>query len=235
MSLEAKNIVSGYEKTKILHDVSITAKKSQTVALVGPNGSGKSTLLKSIFGLLKIDQGSILFNGENITGLKLEKVAKKGISFLHQNRSAFPQLTVRENLEMGAYIIKDHKQINKQIDEVYDLFPFLKKKENTKAINLSGGQLRMLEIATVMVASPKIILMDEPSAGLAPKLVKKTYDKINEIRKSGITLVIVEQNVRQILSIANYGYVLNMGRIALEGTPQNLLSCNTELRKLYLV
>jgi ABC-type branched-subunit amino acid transport system ATPase component len=234
MSLEVKDLVSGYGKIEILHGVSLSVKEGETTAIVGPNGSGKSTLLKSIFGFLKINQGCISFNGENITGLRPDLVLKKGISFLHQSKSVFPYLTVGENLKMGAYTIKDRNKINKCLDEIYGLFPFLEKRKNCKAINLSGGQQRMLEIARTLMVEPKLILFDEPSAGLAPKLVNKVFKRLDKIKEKGISLLIVEQNVRKVLNVSDYGYVLEMGRNAFEGNSQSLLSCNTEMRTLYL-
>jgi len=233
MILEVNDVVSGYGRLEILHGVSVSVPETKTVALIGPNGAGKSTLLKTIFGYIKPKRGSITFNGEDITGLKPNKILRKGITYVPQGRSVFPYMTVLENLRMGAYINKDSSQFKEALNEVIRMFPILKERKNQMAGTLSGGEQRMLELGRALMLRPKLILLDEPSLGLAPKLVDDTYRTINEIGDMGVTLLIVEQNVRKVLIVADYAYVLDLGKKAFEGTSEHLLSSD-RLKSLYL-
>jgi branched-chain amino acid transport system ATP-binding protein len=234
MSLEAYNIVSGYGKMEILHGVSLKAEKSKITAFIGPNGAGKSTLLKTIYGFIKPWRGQVIFDGENITNLEPDLKLKKGIVYVLQGRNIFPYMTVLENLHIAAYTWKDRSKLKKKIKSVFERFPILKGKENRLAGNLSGGEQRILELGRVLILSPKAILFDEPTLGLAPKVIDELYEKIIELNKEdGITFLIVEQNVRKVLSIADYVYVLELGKNKLEGKANELLE-DEGLKKTYL-
>jgi branched-chain amino acid transport system ATP-binding protein len=234
MSLEAYNIVSGYGKMEILHGVSLKAEKSKITAFIGPNGAGKSTLLKTIYGFIKPWKGKVIFDGEDITNLEPDLKLKKGIAYVLQGRNIFPYMTVLENLQIAAYTWKDRSKLKEKIKNVFEKFPILKGRENQLAGNLSGGEQRILELGRVLMLSPKVILFDEPTLGLAPKVIDELYEKITELNKEDeITFLIVEQNVRKVLSIADYVYVLELGKNKLEGRANELLE-NEDLRKTYL-
>jgi len=223
MSLEVKSIVSGYGDSIILRGVSIAARRSGITCLLGANGAGKTTLLNTIYGLLKVKSGKIILDGENITGLKPHKLLKKGVAYVLQRRSVFPYLEVRENLELGGYTLKKEK-MKRRMKEVYDLFPRLKERKDVKAGNLSGGEQRMLEIARAMMVEPKILILDEPTLGLAPKIVELLFKKIEEANKiEQVTILFAEQNVRKALAVSHYAYVLDLGRVNVEGHSDMLL------------
>ena len=229
--LEVTNITAGYGEMDILHDVHIKVEEGEIVSVIGPNGAGKSTLLKTIFGLLMIKAGKILFKGEDITGLKPDKVARKGISYVPQVENVFPSLTVQENLEMGAFIRND--DYSDKIAEIYDLFPALKGRVRHKAGTLSGGQRQMVAMGRALMLEPELLLLDEPSAGLAPVIVSDIFQKIIEINQTGVSMIIVEQNAREALKMAHRGYVLAMGRNVFDDTGKALLE-NEEVGRLYL-
>lgn len=233
MQLEVNGLRSGYKDLEVIHDFSMHLNDGQIVCTIGPNGSGKSTLLRTIVGIIKPTAGTIMLNGENIVGLKPNEVMRKGISLLPQGRSVFPLMTVLENLQMGAYILKDEQETKKRLKEVYSLFPILEKRRKSAASKLSGGEQAMLCIARALMSHPKIILFDEPSIGLAPNVINDVYKMIKEINNNGCSLIIVEQNVRKVLSVADYAYVLNFGQKEFEGTCQSLLN-NERIRNLYL-
>ena len=234
MSLEVHDLHSGYGPMKILHGVSMRAEKSKITCLIGHNGAGKSTLLKTIFGILRVEKGSVIFDGEDLTGLKPHEVLRKGISYIPQGTTTFPYLTVLENLEMGAYIEKDRLTIKKSIEEVFERFPVLKERKSKMAGTLSGGEQRMLEIGRALMLRPRAILLDEPSMGLSPKLVTETFEKIKEMKKAGMTILMVEQNVRTGLKMSDYGYILVLGRKVHEGPAKDMLEAYGELLKTYL-
>jgi len=229
--LKATNVTAGYGEIDILHDVHIKVEEGQIVSVIGPNGAGKSTLLKTIFGLLKPRSGKILFKDEDITGLQPDRVARKGISYVPQVENVFPSLTIQENFEMGAFIRND--DYSGKIAEIYDLFPTLKGREKDKAGTLSGGQRQMVAMGRALMLDPKLLLLDEPSAGLAPVIVSDIFQKIIEINQSGVSMIIVEQNAREALKMAHHGYVLAMGRNVLDDTGKALLE-NEEVGRLYL-
>ncbi len=229
--LKAENITAGYTELDILQDVHLKVEPNQIVSIIGPNGAGKSTLLKSIFGILKPREGHIFLKSEEITGLKPNKVARKGISYVPQVSNVFPSLTIQENMEMGAFIRTD--DFSKRIDEVYDLFPTLREKRRQKAGQLSGGQRQMVAMGRALMLDPLLLLLDEPSAGLAPLLVSTIFEKIVEINQTGVAMAIVEQNAKEALKMADYGYVLAMGRNVLDDTGEALLD-NEEVGRLYL-
>lgn len=231
--LEVKGIVSGYGDLKIIHGFSMHLNNGEIACIIGPNGSGKSTILKTIAGVVKPTEGKIAFDGEDITSLEPYEILRKGICLLPQGRTAFPMMTVLENLQMGAYIIKDKNEVQERLKEVYNLFPLLEERRKDIANKLSGGELAMLCIARALMSHPKIMLLDEPSLGLAPKVINQVYQKIAEINKNGSSMVIVEQNVRKVLNIANYAYVLSSGRKKIEGRCEALLS-DDRLKGIYL-
>ena len=228
--LELKDIHSGYEGVEILHGVSLTVEKEKIYCIIGPNGSGKSTLLKTIFGFVKPKKGKIFFDGNDITGHEPQQILRKGMCYVLQRRSIFPYLSVEKNLKMGAYIREDKENIAKDMEGVFELFPVLKEKRDHIAGNLSGGEQRMVEFARALMVHPKLILLDEPSAGLAPKVVKNTLGLISEMsEKEGITFLIVEQKVRTVLEISDYGYVVELGRIRSKGNSEDLLNIGINL------
>jgi branched-chain amino acid transport system ATP-binding protein len=231
--LEVNGLCSGYEDLEVVHNFSMRLNEGQIVCAIGPNGSGKSTLLRTMIGLIKPTEGTILLNGENIAGLKPNEILRKGMCLLPQGRSVFPMMTVLENLKMGAYIINDSKEIKERLIEVYGLFPVLEKRRKSPANKLSGGEQAMLCIARALMTHPKIILFDEPSIGLAPNIINDVYKMIKEINRKGCSMVIVEQNVRQALSFADYAYVLSSGEKKFEGTCEALQK-DARIVNLYL-
>jgi ABC-type branched-subunit amino acid transport system ATPase component len=231
MVLEVRNLTSGYGETDILQDVSIKLNAKEIISIIGPNGAGKSTLLKTIFGILKPRQGFVQLQDEEITGLSPDKIVRKGMSYVPQVDNVFPSLTIQENLEMGAFVRTD--DYRDRLQEMYDLFPLLKDRRNQKVGNLSGGQRQMVAMGRALMLDPKVLLLDEPSASLAPMLVEMIFEKIVDINKTGVAIVVVEQNARETLKISNRGYVLAMGRKVFEDTGKAILE-NEEVGKLYL-
>lgn len=217
MILEIKNLKSGYDGMEILHGIDMEVRPAEIIALIGPNGAGKSTLLKSIFNLCNIYSGKIIFKDKNITKLPTHSLIYEGVCYVPQGRQVFSNLTVRENLEMGAFIMKDRELITRNIEDVFNKFPFLKTKQNDYAFTLSGGQQQMLAIGRALIQDPELLLLDEPSLGLAPKMMREVFEKIVAINKEGIAIIIVEQNAKQAINIAHRTYVLEDGKIALEG------------------
>lgn len=215
--LKVQNLKSGYGGMEVLKDIDIEVKPAEIIALIGPNGAGKSTLLKSIFSLADIYEGKIIFKDKDITKSPTHDLIREGISFVPQGRQVFSDMTVLENLEMGAFTLKDKKAIQRDIVSVFEKFPILKEKQNQNASTLSGGQQQILSIARALIQNPQLLLLDEPSLGLSPKAMKEIFDKIVEINKEGVTVIIVEQNAKQAVSIAHRTYVLENGKIALEG------------------
>jgi ABC-type branched-subunit amino acid transport system ATPase component len=229
--LKTEDITVGYTEVDILHDVGIRVKSREIVSIIGPNGAGKSTLLKTIFGILKPRQGSVTLKGENITGLTPDKIVRKGISYVPQVENVFPSMTIQENLEMGAFIRDD--DYSQRLDEVYNLFTVLRERKKQKVGNLSGGQRQMVAMGRALMLDPQVLLLDEPSAGLAPVLVSDIFEKIMEINATGVAMIIVEQNAREALKMAHHGYVLAMGRNVLDDNGEALLA-NEEVGRLYL-
>ena len=215
--LEVKNLKSGYSGKEILHGVNLVIKPGELVALIGPNGAGKSTILKSIFDLAEIYDGEIVFKDKDITRLKTHELIELGISYVPQGRQVFPNMTVLENLQMGAYSIQDQNVIEKNIKDVFQKFPDLLQKQQESAGVLSGGQQQMLAIARALIQNPQLLLLDEPSLGLSPKLIKEIFEKIIEIKDNGVAILMVEQNARQAVGIANRTYILESGAVVLEG------------------
>jgi branched-chain amino acid transport system ATP-binding protein len=215
--LKITNLKSGYNKMEVLKGIDFEVAEKEVVAIIGPNGAGKSTLLKSIFNLCEIYSGKIEFNNKNIVKLPTHKRIYYGISYVPQGRQVFNNLTVRENLEMGGFIFKNKKLIEKNIINIFNKFPFLKEKQNDYAFTLSGGQQQILAIARALMQNPKLLLLDEPSLGLSPKMMKKIFKDIVSINLEGITIIIVEQNAKQAVDIAHRTYILESGQVALTG------------------
>ena len=220
----AENIDAGYGDAIIVQGVSIQVAAGEVVAIVGPNGSGKSTLIKSFLGFARLFRGSILYQGKNITNIASHKAASLGIGYVPQINNVFPNLTIAENLDMGAYHGGSKTSIKAGIAEIYEMFPELEARKKGLAGNLSGGERQMLAIARAMMAQPKVLFLDEPLASLSPKPASVILSKMESIRKSGIAIAIVEQNVRKVLSISNRGYVLVNGTCAMEGDAASLFA-----------
>ncbi len=231
--IETRKLVAGYGKMVILHGIDFYVLRNEIVTVVGPNGSGKSTLLKAILGIAKVISGNVIYEGKDITNERLDRISRMGIGYVPQTDNVFPNLTVRENLEMGAYTIKDKEEVKKRMEEVFEIFPDLKAREKQLAGNLSGGERQMLAMARALMARPKAMLLDEPTAALSPKYVDLVLNKIKEIRESGVTIVLVEQNAKKGLEIADRGYVLVTGRVAYTGPAKEILE-HPEIGKLYL-
>ncbi|MDQ1005198.1 branched-chain amino acid transport system ATP-binding protein [Neobacillus niacini] len=231
--LRLNNIHVYYNHVHALKGVSLEVKKGSIVSLLGANGAGKSTTLKTISLLLKPKEGSYLFEETPMLKMKASDVVKAGIIHCPEGRRVFPLLTVMENLKAGTYIRKDKKQINHDMERVFNYFPRLKERRNQKAGTLSGGEQQMLAIGRSLVGNPKILLLDEPSLGIAPILVKEIFEIIKEINSEGTTILLVEQNANMALDISDYSYVLENGHIALEGRSEELKE-NPEIRRLYL-
>ena len=231
--LKVNDINTFYGKIQALWDVSLTADEAEIVALVGANGAGKTTLLNTITGLLKPASGSVEFCGDRIEGLGSHQIVELGISHIPEGRKLFPDMTVKENLEMGAYLPKVWKQKDKTIERIYDIFPILKERHNQLANTLSGGQQQMVAMARGLMSKPKLCIIDEPSSGLAPIVVAEMFSVIEGLRKEGISIFLVEQNVQQTLEIADRAYVMENGRIVLEGDSKTLLK-EERIKKAYL-
>jgi len=231
--LAIDGLVSGYGKMEILHGVSLSVRIGEIIALIGPNGAGKSTVLKASTGLLRVTSGKVTFQGEDITNHLPHQVVEKGLSFNPQGRVIFPDMNVQEHLDMGAWILKDRLKKDESLDRIYRLFPWLMEKRKRKAKQMSGGEQQMLSLARALMIQPKLLLLDEPSLGLSPKWVKTVFEKIIEIKETGIPCLIVEQKAAMVLEYSDYGYVLEMGNNRYEGSGQDLLT-NPDVRRLYL-
>ncbi len=231
--LTAYGITAGYGKLDILHDVSLGVNAGELVSVIGPNGAGKSTAFKTIVGFLRPKSGRVVFNGEEITGIRPDIVLRRGLAYVPQGRLVFPQMTVLENLEMGAYIVADRAKVAAALEAVYALFPVLFERRRQKAGTMSGGEQQMVAIGRALMTSPRLVLLDEPSLGLAPKFVTLIFDKLVEMKRAGYTLMLVEQNAARALAIADRAYVLELGRNRFEGAGTALLA-DPEVKRLYL-
>ena len=229
--LEISNLSVSYGGIKAVKDISFVVPKGKVVTLIGANGAGKSSTLRSIVGLEKPAQGSILFNGEELSGLSTDAIVEKGITLVPEGRRVFPNLTVLENLKIGAYMRKD--DLSADIEWVCGLFPRLRERSWQKAGTLSGGEQQMLAIGRALMSKPSVIMMDEPSLGLAPIIVQGVFDIIKEINKQGVTILLVEQNANMALKAADRAYVMETGRITMSGTGEELLE-NDEIKAAYL-
>jgi len=229
--LHGKNITCGYDNVDILSECTVGVKKGKIASIVGPNGAGKSTAMKSIFGLLKIKIGEIILDNEDITNLLPQERVLKGMGYVPQTNNIFPTLSVQENLEMGAFI--QHEDFSDIMDYVYDLFPVLKEKRNQQAGELSGGQRQQVAVGRALMTKPKVLMLDEPSAGVSPIVMESLFQKIIEIAQQGTAVLMVEQNAKQALEISDLGFVLNQGKNLYTDTGKALLS-NKEVRQAFL-
>jgi len=225
-------MTGGYGKgPDILHDCTVSVDRGEIAVIVGPNGAGKSTAMKAVFGMLNVRSGAVRLDGEDITGLSPQNRVIKGMGFVPQNHNIFTSLTVEENLEMGAFIRKD--DISETMAQVYDLFPILKEKRHQAAGELSGGQRQQVAVGRALMTQPKVLMLDEPTAGVSPIVMDELFDRIIEVARTGIPILMVEQNARQALEIADKGYVLVQGRNAHTGSGKDLLA-DAEVRKSFL-
>jgi branched-chain amino acid transport system ATP-binding protein len=232
--LEIKNLQVSYGAIPALHGISLSVKAGSIVTLIGANGAGKTTALKAISGLLKPKTGEILYEGKNIAGLPPHHIVKLGLSHVPEGRMIFTNLTVLENLQLGAYLEKDRRVIRRELEHVFALFPRLQERQPQMAGTLSGGEQQMLAIGRALMGRPRLLLLDEPSLGLAPLLIKTIFEKIVEInREQGLTVLLVEQNANLALEISHFGYVLETGRIALSGESASLRQ-NPQVQSAYL-
>lgn len=230
--LEVKDVYSGYGDTEVLHGVSIYLTEGEIVTIIGPNGAGKSTLLKTIMGYLPPTRGRILFRDEDVTALRPDEKVRRGIGYVPQLENVFPSLTVEENLEMGGYI-EHKKRLPERIEEAYELFPVLRDRRNQRVRTMSGGQRQMLAMARALMTEPSLLLLDEPSAGLSPKVSAAVFEMIEEIHRRKKTIIIVEQDAYQSLGISNRGYVLAMGQKEYEDEAHKILD-SRKIREAYL-
>lgn len=231
--LKVSNLWAGYDEVSVLHDVTLEVHPGEVVALVGANGAGKSTMMRCLAGLLKPTGGSIQFLGEEIGGLPAAQVVARGLAYVPEGRRLFGKLSVRENLLLGAYLERRDHRVAEQLGMVLSLFPRLKERLTQTAETMSGGEQQMLAIARGLMSMPKMILVDEMSLGLMPSLVEKVMEAVQDIRRAGVTVLLVEQMVQEALEIADRGYVLQSGQIALSGSAAELLA-NPEVRRAYL-
>jgi branched-chain amino acid transport system ATP-binding protein len=231
--LEVKNLQAGYDYLQVLWDVSLRVSQGEFVALLGPNGAGKTTILRTIAGVITPMTGEVRLHGESIGGLSAHQIHRKGLSFVPEDLNLFAGMTVHENLLLGAYGIRDKNKVKESLDLVLSLFPRLAERRNQLAGTLSGGERKMLGVARGLMSGPSLLLVDEPSLGLAPMLVMSVLETLQELNRNGVTILLVEQNVNMTLHLADRSYVLEQGRIALEGTSAALLE-NEHVQEAYL-
>ena len=233
MLLELKNVEAAYGNIKALKGINLSVPEGKIVTLIGANGAGKSTTMKTIMGIMKPIAGDVLFKGESIAGMKTHNIVRKGVVLVPEGRQILQNMTVRENLEMGAYQRNDAEGIKEDLSKVFERFPRLFERQGQFAGTLSGGEQQMLAVGRALMGKPKMILMDEPSMGLSPLLVKEIFAIIREVNKQGITILLVEQNAKMALAISDRAYVLETGTITLSGDAQELLN-DTRVKKAYL-
>ena len=231
INLVGKDITAGYGGVDIIKDINLHVNEGEIVVIVGPNGAGKSTAMKSLLGMLKLTSGSVKFSEQNITNMLPQDRVSLGIAFVPQNQNVFTGMTVEENLEMGAFLRYDN--IKDTIDQIYELFPILREKRNQSAGELSGGQRQQVAFGRALMTMPKILMLDEPTAGVSPIVMDDLFSRIIEVGKTGVGILMVEQNAKQALNIADRGYVLVNGKNSREGTGQELLN-NPDVRKSFL-
>jgi branched-chain amino acid transport system ATP-binding protein len=230
--LELKNLHSGYGGFEVLQGVNISINPREIVALIGPNGAGKSTVIKSVFGIADVKDGEVSFKDENIKKLKTHELIKKGISYVPQGRIVFDDLTVEENLELGARFIEDKEVIEERVKEVYGRFPILENRKSKLAYGLSGGERQMLALGRALMMKPDVLMLDEPSLGLSPKLQKELFKMIQDLKEAGMSILIVEQNAKKAIEIADKTYLLENGKIALSGGKD--IVQNKKIKEVYL-
>jgi len=231
--LEVERLSSGYGPAAVLHEVSLHVEARETVSVLGANGAGKSTLVNTIAGVLRRRGGQVRLDGEDVTGLKPEALAQRGLSLVRQGRSVFPYMTVQENLDMGGWLVTDKARRNERLEAVFTMFPVLKERRRQVAGAMSGGEQKMLEIGRSLIVPLKLLMLDEPSLGLSPKMMDVIFERIREFNRSGMAVLIVEQNAYGALRISSRAYVLELGRIGLEG-PSEALMRDARVRERYL-
>lgn len=231
--LEVRDIHCSYDHVPVIHGVSLEVNSGEIVAILGANGAGKSTTMRTIAGLMHPTQGSVVFDGRDITKMPASASIKQGLSYVPEGRRLFAKLTVRENLELGAFTNADKNSVAERLEEMFDLFPILKDRAGQTAETMSGGEQQMCAIARGLMSRPKLIMLDELSLGLQPSLVEKVFETVAEIRKRGVTILLVEQMVQEALEISDRGYVLQTGRVVYSGTSKELLD-SEEVRKAYM-
>jgi ABC-type branched-subunit amino acid transport system ATPase component len=231
--LTGSSLRAGYGEIDVLQHVSIEVRRAEIVSIIGPNGAGKSTVLKTVMGLLRPREGSVRFDGTDVTGWRTDRIVQRGLAYVPQGRIVFQQMSVQENLEMGAFTVADHARVRASMERVYTLFPRLGERRTQKAGTMSGGEQQMLAIGRALMIEPRALLLDEPSLGLSPLFVDLIFDKIAELRAQGMTLLMVEQNAARALELSDRGYVLELGRNRFEGTGHELLA-DPRVRQLYL-
>ena len=231
--LEVKNLSVHYGMIQAVRNVDFKVNEGEIVSLIGANGAGKSTILKTLSGLIHPSEGEIVYLGENIASTSAKKIVEKGLVQVPEGRHVFPGLTVKENLELGAFLRKDKEGIQKDMEDVFERFPILKERKDQDAQTLSGGEQHMLAMGRALMSRPKLLLLDEPSMGLAPIFIREIFKIIQEIQKTGTTVLLIEQNAKMALSISNRAYVLETGSVVLSGTGQELLESD-EIQKAYL-
>ena len=231
--LEVKNLSVHYGMSQAVRNVDFKVNEGEIVSLIGANGAGKSTILKTLSGLIHPSEGEIVYLGENIASTSAKKIVEKGLVQVPEGRHVFPGLTVKENLELGAFLRKDKEAIQKDMEDVFERFPILKERKDQDAQTLSGGEQQMLAMGRALMSRPKLLLLDEPSMGLAPIFIREIFKIIQEIQKTGTTVLLIEQNAKMALSISNRAYVLETGSVVLSGTGQELLESD-EIQKAYL-
>ena len=231
--LEVDDIHAGYGKLEILRGVSLRVESGQVVSIIGPNGAGKSTVFKTLFGLLPVRQGRVRFDGEDVTNRMPADLLRRGMTYVPQGRNVFPLMTVDENLRLGAYIRPRSAELERQVDHVYDTFPMLRDARGKRAAELSGGQQQMLEMGRALLLRPRLMLLDEPTLGLAPLVFREIFRIIADLRRAGQTILMVEQNASKALEISDYAYVLELGRNRFDGSGEAIRS-DERIRRLYL-
>jgi ABC-type branched-subunit amino acid transport system ATPase component len=231
--MEINGVHAGYDQYLVLKGVDMDVEEGQITLVMGPNGAGKSTLFKTIYGLLEPTSGTITYRGDNVVGVSQQELLKSGMSYILQRSALFTDMTVRENLEMGAFVAGEDYDIDAKIDEMSDIFPILEERASQKAGTLSGGQRQMVEFARGLMLDPEFMLIDEPTAGLAPKIIDQIFEKVQEINEFGVTVLMIEQNVKTGLKYADYAYVLDNGKTRFHGPAGTILD-NPEIREAYL-
>lgn len=231
--LELKNVNAAYGRIQILHEVSLEVREKEVVCVIGPNGAGKSTTFKVIMGFINYLGGEIRFQDENIVGYRPDQILARGLGYVPQGRIVFNQMTVRENLDMGAYVERNARKVKESMEYVFSLFPRLEERQKQLAGTMSGGEQQMLAMGRALMTRPKMIMLDEPSLGLSPRFVTEVFEKIIDLAKQGITIMLVEQNAARALEISHRGYALELGRNRFEGKGQDLLN-NDEVKMMYL-
>lgn len=233
MMIELKDINAGYGQVQIVRDVSMNIDNNEIVALIGANGAGKSTIIKTISGMLPVSSGSIIFEGKRIENMPAHKIITNGIALVPEGRRLFPYMTVQENLELGAYVENNREKVQENMEWVFSLFPILQERRAQLAGTFSGGEQQMLTIGRALMSKPKFLMMDEPSLGLSPMIVNEVFKTVEVLQNEGVTILLVEQNVRKSLEIVSRGYVLEHGRIVLSGEAKELLE-DENVKKAYL-